>query len=96
MSFQRKGSKHGASGEWRWRAFSSTNHADSAPQCREGTGWSLKKLRRIESGEGAGQDLETLAGGALWVACALRTQFRADYEAHITAHRCSFAESFEE
>ncbi len=79
-------------------------------QCREGTGWTLKTLRRIENGEGAPQDLETLADccsfmdgkcicaladGASWAARAFLTQFRADYEAHITAHRCPFPESFE-
>jgi NADH-quinone oxidoreductase subunit F len=79
-------------------------------QCREGTGWTLKTLRRIENGEGAPQDLETLAeccsfmdgkcicalaDGASWAARAFLTQFRADYEAHITAGRCPFPESFE-
>jgi NADH-quinone oxidoreductase subunit F len=79
-------------------------------QCREGTGWTLKTLRRIENGEGAPQDLETLADccsfmdgkcicaladGASWAARAFLTQFRADYEAHITARRCPFPESFE-
>jgi NADH-quinone oxidoreductase subunit F len=79
-------------------------------QCREGTGWTLKTLQRIENGEGAPQDLETLAeccsfmdgkcicalaDGASWAARAFLTQFRADYEAHITAGRCPFPESFE-
>jgi len=79
-------------------------------QCREGTGWTYKTLRRIESGEGAPQDLQTLADtfdfmdgkcicaladGASWAARAFLKQFRADFEAHIAEHRCPFPESFE-
>jgi NADH-quinone oxidoreductase subunit F len=78
-------------------------------QCREGTGWTFKTLARIERGEGQPQDLETLAecsnfmdgkcicalaDGASWAARAFLTQFRADYEAHISAHKCPFPESF--
>ncbi|MGZ6252845.1 MAG: NADH-quinone oxidoreductase subunit NuoF [Candidatus Binataceae bacterium] len=79
-------------------------------QCREGTGWTYKTLRRIESGGGEPQDLQTLADtfdfmdgkcicaladGASWAARAFLKQFRADFEAHITEHRCPFPESFE-
>ncbi len=79
-------------------------------QCREGTGWTYKTLRRIENGEGAPQDLQTLADtfdfmdgkcicaladGAAWGARAFLKQFRADFEAHIAKHRCPFPESFE-
>jgi len=79
-------------------------------QCREGTGWIYKTLKRIEAGEGVPQDLQTLsdtydfmdgkcicalADGAAWCARAFLTQFRADFEAHITEHKCPFPESFE-
>jgi NADH-quinone oxidoreductase subunit F len=79
-------------------------------QCREGTGWTYKTLSRIENGQGAPQDLQTLsdtfdfmdgkcicalADGASWAARAFLKQFRADFEAHIVEHRCPFPESFE-
>jgi NADH-quinone oxidoreductase subunit F len=79
-------------------------------QCREGTGWIYQTLARLERGEGAPQDLETLAeccnfmdgkcicalaDGASWSARAFFTQFRDDFEAHVTAHKCPFPESFE-
>jgi NADH-quinone oxidoreductase subunit F len=79
-------------------------------QCREGTGWTYRTLRRIEKGEGVPQDLQTLADtfdfmdgkcicaladGASWAARAFLKQFRADFEAHIAEHRCPFPESFE-
>jgi NADH-quinone oxidoreductase subunit F len=79
-------------------------------QCREGTGWIHRTLTRLERGAGVAQDLETLAeccnfmdgkcicalaDGAAWSARAFFTQFRADFEAHVTAHQCPFPESFE-
>ena len=79
-------------------------------QCREGTGWTYRTLRRIENGEGVPQDLQTLADtfdfmdgkcicaladGASWAARAFLKQFRADFEAHIAEHRCPFPKSFE-
>jgi NADH-quinone oxidoreductase subunit F len=79
-------------------------------QCREGTGWIYRTLMRIEHGEGLPQDLETLAeccnfmdgkcicalaDGAAWAARAFFTQFRGDFEAHITARKCPFPESFQ-
>jgi NADH-quinone oxidoreductase subunit F len=79
-------------------------------QCREGTGWTYRTLRRIENGRGEPQDLQTLADtfdfmdgkcicaladGASWAARAFLKQFRADFEAHIAQHRCPFPESFE-
>ena len=79
-------------------------------QCREGTGWTYKTLRRIESGEGVPQDLRpwrTLrihgrqmylraCGRRAWAARAFLKQFRADFEAHIAEHQCPFPESFED
>jgi NADH-quinone oxidoreductase subunit F len=79
-------------------------------QCREGTGWTYRTLRRIEKGEGVPQDLQTLADtfdfmdgkcicaladGASWAARAFLKQFRADFEAHIAEHRCPFPKSFD-
>ncbi|HKV53977.1 MAG TPA: NADH-quinone oxidoreductase subunit NuoF [Candidatus Binataceae bacterium] len=79
-------------------------------QCREGNGWIYHTLSRIERGEGVERDLEVLADccnfmdgkcicaladGAAWSARAFLTQFRADFEAHITAGKCPFPESFE-
>jgi NADH-quinone oxidoreductase subunit F len=79
-------------------------------QCREGTGWTYRTLRRIENGEGVPQDLQTLADtfdfmdgkcicaladGASWAARAFLKQFRADFEAHIAEHRCPFPKSFD-
>jgi NADH-quinone oxidoreductase subunit F len=79
-------------------------------QCREGTGWTYRTLKRIEAGEGRAQDLDTLADtfnfmdgkcicaladGASWASRAFLKQFRADYEAHIEAKKCPFPESFE-
>jgi NADH-quinone oxidoreductase subunit F len=79
-------------------------------QCREGTGWIYHTLQRIERGEGVLHDLEVLADscdfmdgkcicaladGASWSTRAFFTQFRSDFEAHITAGKCPFPESFE-
>ncbi|MBF6561052.1 MAG: NADH-quinone oxidoreductase subunit NuoF [Candidatus Binataceae bacterium] len=79
-------------------------------QCREGTGWTYRTLKRIESGDGRAEDLDTLADtfnfmdgkcicaladGASWASRAFLKQFRADYEAHIEQHKCPFPESFE-
>ena len=78
-------------------------------QCREGTGWVHKILKRIEHGEGTPQDLETvadccefmdgkcicaLADAAAMSARGFLTQFREDFEAHIRELRCPFPESF--
>lgn len=78
-------------------------------QCREGTGWITKLLRRLEGGDATMQDLTTisdncffmdgkcicaLADGAAWSARALLTQFRDEFERHVTEHGCPFEESF--
>ena len=42
-----------------------------------------------------GKCICALADGCSWSARAFFTQFRADFEAHITAHKCPFPESFE-
>jgi len=78
-------------------------------QCREGTGWITKLLRRLEAGEATMQDLQTisdncffmdgkcicaLADGAAWSARALLNQFRNEFERHVIEHQCPFQESF--
>lgn len=80
-------------------------------QCREGTGWVYRMLKRIEKGEGVPQDLEVLAGCcsfmdgkcicALADAAAMSTrgflrQFPEEFETHIREHRCPFPESFDQ
>ncbi len=79
-------------------------------QCREGTGWITKVLRRIEAGQGAPLDLQVLedccgfmdgkcicalADGAAWSARAFLRQFREDFERHIELKACPFPQSFE-
>ncbi|MGH7907470.1 MAG: NADH-ubiquinone oxidoreductase-F iron-sulfur binding region domain-containing protein, partial [Candidatus Binataceae bacterium] len=78
-------------------------------QCREGTGWLYRILKRIENGEGRIEDLDTitdtcwfmegkticaLSDAAAWAASNFLRQFRADFEAHVSEHRCPFPESF--
>ena len=78
-------------------------------QCREGTGWITKILQRLEAGEGSVEDLKTigdccffmdgkcicaLADGAAWSARAFLTQFRAEFERHVTERKCPFGETF--
>ena len=79
-------------------------------QCREGTGWMEKIVRRIERGAGEPQDLEVLldvagkmeghticafADAAAWPVQGLLRHFREDFERHIHEHKCPFPESFE-
>jgi NADH-quinone oxidoreductase subunit F len=74
-------------------------------QCREGTAWTTKIMERIEAGQGAPEDLETLLEIAdnmtatticvLSDSCAVPVvsginKFRDEFEAHITQHRCPF------
>ena len=71
--------------------------------CREGTGWMLRLLERIENGEGTERDLETLWGvtdsiggktlcpfGDAAIAPPQSTlkKFRAEYEYHVREKRC--------
>ncbi len=79
-------------------------------QCREGSAWLYKILRRIESGGGTGADLkqiETVCGymegqticafsdAAAWAAGGFLRRFRAEFEEHVTRGRCPLPESFE-
>jgi NADH-quinone oxidoreductase subunit F len=78
-------------------------------QCREGTGWLHKLLRRIEAGEGSEADLATidsvggymegqticaLSDAAAWAATGFLRRFRAEFEAHVHQRRCPLPESF--
>jgi NADH-quinone oxidoreductase subunit F len=71
--------------------------------CREGTGWMLRLLSRIEAGQGSHRDLETLLGVCDSIAgktvCAFGDaamtppdvtvkKWRAEYEYHIDEKRC--------
>jgi NADH-quinone oxidoreductase subunit F len=79
-------------------------------QCREGTGWMHKILERIERGAGEERDLEILldvaakmegqticafSDAAAWPVQGLLRHFRADFEAHVREHKCTFPASFE-
>jgi NADH-quinone oxidoreductase subunit F len=78
-------------------------------QCREGTGWIYKTLKRVEAGTGTMQDLDNIArcagfmeaqticafaDAAAWAAKGFLTQFRPDFEAHVEQRGCPFPESF--
>jgi NADH-quinone oxidoreductase subunit F len=71
--------------------------------CREGTGFMLRLLERLEAGQGTERDLETLAsvidgiGGrtlcpfgdaAIAPAASTLAKFRAEYEYHVRERRC--------
>ena len=79
-------------------------------QCREGTAFLYKLLKRIDAGEGAPSDLETIDGvcgfmegqticalsdAAAWAAGNFMRRFRPDFERHISERRCPFPDSFE-
>jgi NADH-quinone oxidoreductase subunit F len=79
-------------------------------QCREGTGWLNKIVRRIERGAGSDGDLDVLvdvagkmegqticafADAAAWPVQGLMRHFRSDFEAHVREKKCPFPESFE-
>jgi NADH-quinone oxidoreductase subunit F len=79
-------------------------------QCREGTGWLDKIVRRIERGAGLPDDLDILlevagnmegqticafADAAAWPVQGLLRHFRADFEEHVRHKKCPFPESFE-
>ena len=79
-------------------------------QCREGTAWLYKLLRRIEAGAGEHADLGTieavggymegqticaLSDAAAWAATGFLRRFRAEFEAHVDGRRCPLPGSFE-
>ncbi len=79
-------------------------------QCREGTAFLYKLLKRIERGDGALEDLATidsvcgfmeggticaLSDAAAWAAGNFARRFRPDFERHINEKGCPFHESFE-
>jgi NADH-quinone oxidoreductase subunit F len=79
-------------------------------QCREGTAWLYKLLRRVESGQGSMADLDTidqiggymegqticaLSDAAAWAATGFLRRFRPEFEAHVREGRCPLPESFE-
>ena len=79
-------------------------------QCREGTAFIYKLLKRIDRGDGMLADLDTiesvcafmegqticaLSDAAAWAAGNFVRRFRADFERHVTERRCPFPDSFE-
>ena len=79
-------------------------------QCREGTAFLYKLLRRIDQGDGRMEDLQTiqsvcgfmeggticvLSDAAAWAAGGFLKRFRADFERHIVEKGCPFPDSFE-
>ena len=79
-------------------------------QCREGTAWLYKLLRRIEAGQGTMADLQAidqvggymegqticaLSDAAAWAATGFLRRFRPEFEAHVTGGGCPLPESFE-
>jgi NADH-quinone oxidoreductase subunit F len=79
-------------------------------QCREGTAWLYKLLRRIEGGQGTLADLETidqvggymegqticaLSDAAAWAATGFLRRFRPEFEAHVHGRGCPLPQSFE-
>jgi NADH-quinone oxidoreductase subunit F len=79
-------------------------------QCREGTAFIYKLLKRIDHGDGRPEDLDTIASvagfmegqticalsdAAAWAAGGFLKRFRADFERHVNEHRCPWPESFE-
>ena len=79
-------------------------------QCREGTGWLNKIVRRIERGAGRAEDIDILldvagsmegqticafADAAAWPVQGLLRHFRDDFERHVREQKCPFTESFE-
>ena len=79
-------------------------------QCREGTAFLYKLLKRIERGAGTVQDIDTidsicgvmegqticaLADAAAWGTGYFARRFRADFERHVSTQGCPFPDSFE-
>jgi NADH-quinone oxidoreductase subunit F len=79
-------------------------------QCREGTAFLYKLLKRIDQGDGRMEDLDTIASvcgfmegnticvlsdAAAWAAGGFLKRFRSDFERHVQEHRCPFPDSFE-
>jgi len=79
-------------------------------QCREGTAFLYKLLKRIDHGHGSLEDLKTiesvcgfmegqticaLSDAAAWAAGNFVRRFRPDFERHVQEQRCPFPDSFE-
>jgi NADH-quinone oxidoreductase subunit F len=90
--------------------FFSHETCGQCTQCREGTAFTYKLLKRVERGEATLEDLETmericgfmegqticaLSDAAAWAAGWFLRRFRADFEQHVHAGHCPFPDSFE-
>jgi len=90
--------------------FFSHESCGQCTQCREGTGFLYKLLKRIDRGDGSLGDLATiericasmegqticaLSDAAAWAAGWFLRRFRDDFERHVHDKGCPFPESFE-
>jgi len=79
-------------------------------QCREGTAFIYKLLKRLDYGDGSVDDINTiesiagfmegqticaLSDAAAWAAGNFVRRFRPDFERHVSERRCPFPDSFE-
>ena len=49
---------------WKWLEFYKHESCGKCTPCREGTGWLVQILRRVVSGTGTMEDLDTMADAA--------------------------------
>lgn len=90
--------------------FFSHESCGQCTQCREGTGFLYKLLKRVDRGEASLADLATiervcgfmegqticaLSDAAAWAAGWFLRRFRADFERHVHEKGCPFPDSFE-
>jgi NADH-quinone oxidoreductase subunit F len=90
--------------------FFSHETCGQCTQCREGTAFVYKLLKRVERGEATLEDLETiericgfmegqticaLSDAAAWAAGWFLRRFRPDFERHVHEANCPFPDSFE-
>ena len=87
----------------KWTEFYKHESCGKCSPCREGTGWMLRLVERIEAGQGTEKDMETLAQVCDSIAgktvCAFgdaamtppsvnMAKWRAEFEYHIREKRC--------
>lgn len=90
--------------------FFSHESCGQCTQCREGTGFLYKLLKRVDRGDGTLGDLATiervcgfmegqticaLSDAAAWASGWFLRRFREDFERHVHEKRCPFPDSFE-
>ena len=90
--------------------FFSHESCGQCTQCREGTGFIYKLLKRVDRGDASHDDLATiericgfmegqticaLSDAAAWAAGWFLRRFREDFERHVDGKGCPFPDSFE-